>query len=63
MGCKTRIQLIERKNSKQWYVNFPMAIAQAMEFEKGEGFEWIIIDKDKMLLRRLKNHDNKTKSR
>jgi len=38
-----------------------MAIAQAMEFEKGEGFEWIIIDKDKMLLRRLKNHDNKTK--
>jgi len=61
MGCKTRIQLIERKNSKQWYVNFPMAIAQAMEFEKGEGFEWIIIDKDKMLLRRLKNHDNKTK--
>ena len=61
MGCKTRIQLIERKNSKQWYVNFPMAVAQAMEFEKGEEFEWIIIDKDKMLLRRLKNHDNKTK--
>ena len=54
MGCKTRIQLIERKNSKQWYVNFPMAIAQAMEFEKGEAFEWIIIDKNKLLLRRLK---------
>lgn len=54
MGCKTRIQLIERKNSKQWYVNFPMAIARAIGFEKGEEFEWIIIDKNKMMLRRLK---------
>jgi hypothetical protein len=33
-------------------VNFPSAVAQAMNFEKGETFEWIIIDSGNMLLRR-----------
>lgn len=52
MGLQTRIQLIRRANSEQWYVNFPSAVAQAMNFEKGETFEWIIIDSGNMLLRR-----------
>ena len=33
-------------------VNFPSAIAQAMEFERGEVVEWIIEDKHKMTLKR-----------
>ena len=45
MGASTKIQLISRKNSEQWYVNFPSAIAQAMEFSKGESVEWIVSDK------------------
>ena len=53
MGCQTKIQLISRKNSQQWYVNFPAAVAHAMEFERGEMFEWIIQDKATMVLRRL----------
>ena len=53
MGCQTKIQLISRKNSQQWYVNFPAAVAHAMEFERGEMFEWIIEDKAMMVLRRL----------
>jgi antitoxin component of MazEF toxin-antitoxin module len=52
MGCKTKIQLIERKKSKQWYVNFPMAIAQAMDFEKGEEFEWMVENKNLLYLKR-----------
>jgi len=52
MGFPTKVQLIKRKASEQWYVNFPSAIAQAMEFEKGEVFEWIIEDKGLMALRR-----------
>jgi len=52
MGFPTKVQLIKRKTSEQWYVNFPSAIAQAMEFEKGEVFEWIIEDKGLMALRR-----------
>ena len=52
MGLPTKIQLIQRKNSQQWYINFPSAIAQAMEFTKGETVEWIIEDRNQLLVRR-----------
>ena len=44
MGYPTKVQLIARKdkNNNQWYVNFPNALAQAMDFEKGEIVEWNI---------------------
>ncbi len=54
MGYPTKVQLIKRKQSEQWYINFPSAMAQAMEFERGETVEWIIEDKTNMVLRRLK---------
>lgn len=53
MACKTKIQLIKRKKSEQWYVNFPMQVAQVMGFSQGEIFEWILIDKDTLKLRRV----------
>ena len=40
MGYPTKIQLIARKKGNQWYVNFPNALAEAMNFEKGETVEW-----------------------
>lgn len=52
MGLPTKIQLIKRAKSEQWYINFPSSIAQAMEFERGEVVEWIIEDKHKMTLKR-----------
>ena len=52
MGCPTRVQLIQRKESQQWYVNFPAAIAQAIEFQRGEVVEWFIEDKSKLVLER-----------
>ena len=52
MGFPTKIQLIKRAKSEQWYINFPSAIAQAMEFERGEVVEWIIEDRLKMILKR-----------
>jgi hypothetical protein len=54
MGFPTKVQLIQRKDSQQWYINFPSAIAQAMEFERGEIVEWIVEDKSQLLLRRRK---------
>ena len=53
MGFPTRVQLIKRKASEQWYINFPSAIAQAMEFSRGETVEWIVEDKALLALRRL----------
>lgn len=53
MGVPTKVQLIQRKTSEQWYINFPAVVAQAMEFKKGEIVEWIIEDKAQLVLRRL----------
>jgi hypothetical protein len=53
MGYPTRVQLISRQDSRQWYINFPAALAQAMEFTKGETVEWLVKDRDHLLLHRL----------
>ncbi len=52
MGYPTKIQIIKRKNSEQWYVNFPSAVAQAIEFSKGEEVEWLIDDHQNLVLKR-----------
>jgi antitoxin component of MazEF toxin-antitoxin module len=52
MGYTTKVQLIKRKNSEQWYVNFPSQLAQAMEFKRGEEVEWFVEDKTTLVLRR-----------
>jgi len=57
MGYPTRVQLIQRKASQQWYVNFPAALAQAMGFRKGEVIEWAVEDKDTLILRRTATAD------
>ena len=52
MGYPTKVQLIQRRDSQQWYINFPAPLAQAMEFEKGEVIEWVIQDQNTLDLRR-----------
>ncbi len=52
MGLPTKVQLIKRKKSQQWYINFPAAIAQAMDFAKGELVEWEIHDRQTLVLQR-----------
>ncbi len=52
MGFPTKVQLIQRRESEQWYINFPSALAQAMEFTKGESVEWIVSDKAHLILSR-----------
>ncbi len=63
MGFSTKVQLIKRKASEQWYVNLPSAVAQAMEFDKGELVEWIVEDKYKMTLKRQKAKMSESKKK
>jgi len=53
MGYQTKVQLIKRQKSEQWYVNFPAQVAQAMEFDRGETVEWYVEDKSTLALKRL----------
>jgi hypothetical protein len=53
MGYPTKVQLISRKKTAdQYYINFPTAIAEALELEKGEVIEWIIEDKANIIAHR-----------
>jgi hypothetical protein len=52
MGFPTKVQLIKRQASEQWYINFPSALAQALEFSRGEIVEWFVEDKSLLALRR-----------
>ncbi len=52
MGYPTKVQLIRRKASEQWYINLPAALAQAMDFAKGEVVEWSVHDRTTLTLRR-----------
>ncbi len=54
MAYLTKIQKVERPTNQSFYVNLPSALAQALNIEKGEEFEWIIENKNLLLLQRVK---------
>lgn len=58
MGYPTKVQLIKRKMSEQWYINFPAALAQACEFIKGEIVEWVVKDKHTLILKRKRDQES-----
>ncbi len=60
MGYLTKVQVIERANqTRQYYLICPAPLAQALEFEKGEEIDWVVEDRDTLVLRRVR----KTESR
>ena len=54
MGFVTKIQRVDRPTNQSFYVIVPSALAQAFDLDKGEEFEWIIEDKNLLLLKRVK---------
>jgi hypothetical protein len=59
MGYPNKVQLIQRKDSQQWYINLAAAIALGMDFSKGEDIEWTIADKGNLILSRKKVPPNR----
>lgn len=54
MGYEVKIQRVERRQTKSFYVNLPAAVAEAAEVEKGERWEWQIEDRNTFILKRKK---------
>jgi len=53
MGFFSKVQVIERaNNTRQFYFNCPAPLAEAMEFEKSEAIEWIVVDKYTLTIKR-----------
>lgn len=55
MGYRIKVQKVERPTNRSYYVNLPAALAEAINVEKGEEFEWEIEDKNLLLFKRV-NH-------
>ena len=54
MGYPVKIQKVQRPTNRSYYVNFPVALAEAIGLEKGEDLEWLLEDKNTLILQRLK---------
>ncbi len=53
MGFLSKVQLIERANhSRQFYLICPAPLAEALELEKGETIEWVVEDRNTLILKR-----------
>lgn len=58
MGYITKVQKVERPTNRSFYVNLPSPIAQALNIRKGEKFEWVIEDKNLLLLKRMRKKES-----
>lgn len=59
MGYRVKMQKVERPTNRSFYLNVPVALAEALDIDKGEEFEWTIEDRNTLVLRRLKPHKPK----
>ena len=54
MGYPVKIQKVQRPTNRSYYVNLPVTLAEALEVQKGESFEWLLENKNTLILQRLK---------
>jgi hypothetical protein len=63
MGYLTKVQIIERANqTRQFYFICPAPLAQALELEKGEEIDWVIEDRNTLVLSRVRKTESKLRS-
>lgn len=55
MGYLTKVQVIERANdTRQYYLICPAPLAQSLELVKGEEIEWVVEDRNTLILTRVR---------
>lgn len=56
MGYHSKVQVIKRgEKNRQYYFICPAPLAQALEIVKGETIEWVVEDKQRLLIKRKKS--------
>ncbi len=54
MGYESKVQVIQRGGkNRQYYLICPAPLAAALELEKGEQIEWVVVDRRTLEIRRL----------
>jgi hypothetical protein len=54
MGYLIKVQKVDRPTNRSYYVNLPVALAEAIEVQKGDQWQWSMEDKNTLLLTRVK---------
>ena len=54
MGYKVKLQKVSRPTNNTFFVTVPVVLVETMELLKGEEFEWLLEDKNTLVLRRNK---------
>ncbi|HXT12735.1 MAG TPA: hypothetical protein VN873_14330 [Candidatus Angelobacter sp.] len=63
MGYLIKVQKVERPTNRSYYLNFPVALAEAIGLTKGEEWEWSLEDKNTLVLtRKIKKTTRKLRS-
>ena len=52
-GYPIKVQKVERPTNRSYYLNLPVVLAEAMEITKGEEMQWLVEDKNTLLLCRI----------
>ncbi len=52
MGYKVKMQKVSRPTNNSFFVTVPVVLVDTLELEKGEEFEWLVEDKNTLVLRR-----------
>lgn len=53
MSYPVKIQKVQRTGTCSYYVNFPVAVAEAINADKGEIWCWSLEDKNTLIFQRL----------
>lgn len=53
MGYLIKVQKVDRPTNRSYYLNLPVVLAESLEIQKGDPFEWLIEDKNTLLLSRV----------
>ena len=57
MGYLIKVQKVERPTNRSYYVNLPVVLAEAINLQKGEQWEWSMEDKNTLVLSRVKKRE------
>jgi antitoxin component of MazEF toxin-antitoxin module len=63
MGYRIKVQKVERPTNRSYYVNLPVVLAEAIDLQKGEQWEWSMEDKNTLVLSRVKKREIRRRSR
>jgi antitoxin component of MazEF toxin-antitoxin module len=62
MGYLIKVQKVERPTNRSYYVNLPVAFAEAIDLQKGEQWEWSMEDKNTLIFSRVKKLEKRRRS-